>query len=101
MNQRFFAEFLALLAKKATEQPDSGGANHDEKKSALDPNRGDDDEDPHEYGIEDTLEAEERKTSEARQNSITIFAPIDPYHVPFRSPSGRHLSVSGRLERVN
>jgi hypothetical protein len=98
MNQRFFAEFLALLAKKAMEQPES---NHEDKKSVLDPGR--DGEDPQDYGIEENLAAEDRKTSEARDersNSITIFAPIDPYHVPFRSPSGRHLSVSGRLERV-
>jgi len=58
MNQRFFAEFLALLAKNATE---SDGSNHNQKRPAIKPDQSDD-EDPLGYAIEDSLEAEERKT---------------------------------------
>jgi hypothetical protein len=92
MNQRFFAEFLALLAKRAMEPPTAVGNNLDEKGAKLPRADGFD----FEEDIMDETMAAEARDPFAYRHSVTLFPP----NAPFRSPSGKHLSASGFDDRV-
>ena len=102
MNQRFFAEFLALLAKRAMEKPAGGGTGGefslglDDKPSKI-ARVGDFDLENDDI-MDETIAAEARNHY-PRKHPVNVLAENYP-NAPFRSPSGRHLSVGGSQDRV-
>ena len=101
MNQRFFAEFLALLAKRAMEKPAAGTGGEfslglDDKPSKI-ARVGDFDLENDDI-MDETIAAEARNHY-PRKHPVNVLAENYP-NAPFRSPSGRHLSASGSQDRV-
>ena len=91
MNHRFFAEFLALLAKRAMEPPATALANSlDDKLAKLPRADGFD----YEEDIMDETMAAEARDPFAFRHSVTVCSPEAPY----RSPSGLHLSPDERVK---
>ena len=97
MNQRFFAEFLALLAKRAMEPhtPIIIGNNLDEKPPKMPRADGFDFE---EDIIDETMTVEARDLFDSRP-SVTLNSHPELFpNAPYRSSSGQHLSAEERVK---
>jgi hypothetical protein len=92
MNQRFFAEFLALLAKRATEPPPAVGNSFEDKAAKTVRADGFD----FEEDIMDETMAAEARDPFAYRPSVAMYASPDSFpNAPYRSASGQHLRPEG------
>jgi len=97
MNQRFFAEFMALLAKRAMEPPPVIGNSLEDKAARLPRADGFDFE---EDIMDETMMAEARDPF-AFRHSLTHISPPETYpNAPYASAGGQPLSPKDRVKKI-